>query len=99
PIDACAWFYECQGCKTILKPKAGDCCVYCSYGTTACPPVQKAGSCCVRGFAQANSVPPGSSAQVLPEGCRTPTGPLAHKARNAQLLEQPSKTSSCALGT
>ena len=32
PTDACQYFYDCQGCGTVLKPKAGDCCVYCSYG-------------------------------------------------------------------
>ncbi|MGZ0079886.1 GDCCVxC domain-containing (seleno)protein [Methylomonas sp. LW13] len=25
---ACQWFYECQGCHTLLKPKPGDCCVF-----------------------------------------------------------------------
>jgi hypothetical protein len=24
-----------------LRPKAGDCCVFCSYGTVPCPPVQE----------------------------------------------------------
>ncbi|WP_094782058.1 GDCCVxC domain-containing (seleno)protein [Paraburkholderia ribeironis] len=48
PVDSCVWFYECERCKTLLKPKAGDCCVYCSYGSTACPSVQQARSCCVR---------------------------------------------------
>jgi len=42
PTDACQYFYECAGCKTLLKPKAGDCCVFCSYGTVPCPPVQEA---------------------------------------------------------
>ena len=46
PTDACLWFYECTGCKTMLKPKAGDCCVFCSYGTVKCPPIQLEGSCC-----------------------------------------------------
>ena len=45
PTDACQWFYECTTCKTLLKPKAGDCCVFCSYGTVKCPPIQQ-GSCC-----------------------------------------------------
>jgi len=40
PIDACQYFYDCKGCKTVLKPKAGDCCVFCSYGTVKCPPIQ-----------------------------------------------------------
>ena len=46
PTDACQWFYECTTCKTLLKPKAGDCCVFCSYGTVKCPPIQMQGSCC-----------------------------------------------------
>lgn len=33
PTDACQWFYECEQCHTVLRPKPGDCCVYCSYGT------------------------------------------------------------------
>jgi len=41
PADACQYFYECENCKAILKPKKGDCCVFCSYGTVPCPPIQK----------------------------------------------------------
>lgn len=46
PTDACQWFYECEGCKAVLRPKAGDCCVFCSFGTTKCPPIQSGQSCC-----------------------------------------------------
>jgi len=48
PTDACQFFYECEHCHKILKPKSGDCCVFCSYGTVVCPPVQEGGkgSCC-----------------------------------------------------
>lgn len=46
PTDACQYFYQCEGCKTTLKPLAGDCCVYCSYGTVKCPPIQLNKSCC-----------------------------------------------------
>jgi len=42
PTDACRFFYECTGCGARLKPKAGDCCVFCSYGNVPCPPVQEA---------------------------------------------------------
>ena len=42
PTDSCLVFYECQGCKATLRPKAGDCCVFCSFGTTPCPPIQQA---------------------------------------------------------
>lgn len=40
PTDACQYFYACKSCGVVLKPKAGDCCVYCSYGTQPCPPKQ-----------------------------------------------------------
>lgn len=42
PTDSCLYFYECSACKTLLKPKAGDCCVFCSYGSMPCPPMQEA---------------------------------------------------------
>jgi len=42
PTDACQFFYECPACKAKLRPKAGDCCVFCSYGTVKCPPMQAA---------------------------------------------------------
>jgi hypothetical protein len=40
PTDACTYYYECTRCKTLLKPLSGDCCVFCSYGSVPCPPVQ-----------------------------------------------------------
>ena len=53
PTDSCQWFYDCKGCGVLLKPLAGDCCVYCSYGPHPCPPIQEArasgnddASCC-----------------------------------------------------
>jgi hypothetical protein len=46
PTDACQYFYECTQCKTLLKPKAGDCCVFCSYGSVTCPPIQEKRDCC-----------------------------------------------------
>ena len=45
PTDACLFFYECKGCGVLLRPLEGDCCVFCSYGTQKCPPIQ-AGGCC-----------------------------------------------------
>lgn len=45
PRNACSWFYECENCHSLLKPKEGDCCVYCSYGSVPCPPIQESGSC------------------------------------------------------
>jgi hypothetical protein len=44
PTDACQFFYECIGRSALLRPKPGDCCVFCSYGSVPCPPVQQAGS-------------------------------------------------------
>ena len=50
PTGACQWFYTCQGCQATLHPKPGDCCVFCSYGTVPCPPIQLLGKgpcgCC-----------------------------------------------------
>ena len=52
PTDYCQYFYDCPGCGALLRPLAGDCCVYCSYGDMPCPPIQEArergqtGSCC-----------------------------------------------------
>ncbi len=46
PSDACIYFYDCKGCGALLKPKSGDCCVFCSYGSVACPPIQAGDSCC-----------------------------------------------------
>ena len=54
PTDACQFFYDCRGCGAVLRPLEGDCCVFCSYGTVPCPPIQEAraggedtpGGCC-----------------------------------------------------
>lgn len=46
PTDACQYFYACASCHVVLKPKAGDCCVFCSYGTVPCPPIQAGDGCC-----------------------------------------------------
>jgi hypothetical protein len=43
PTDACRYFYQCHGCGETLRPKPGDCCVFCSYGSAPCPPVQESG--------------------------------------------------------
>ncbi|MHA1211864.1 MAG: GDCCVxC domain-containing (seleno)protein [Candidatus Heimdallarchaeota archaeon] len=40
PTNYCQVKYKCTNCGSILKPKSGDCCVYCSYGTEKCPPLQ-----------------------------------------------------------
>ncbi len=45
PIDNCQYYYECESCKTLLKPIGDDCCVYCSFGSVKCPPMQSE-SCC-----------------------------------------------------
>jgi hypothetical protein len=46
PTDACVGFYPCGGCGRMLRPKPRDCCVFCSYGTVPCPPIQTDGACC-----------------------------------------------------
>jgi len=48
PTDACVYFYECPKCHVMLRPKHGDCCVFCSYGSVKCPPIQS-NPCCSNG--------------------------------------------------
>jgi hypothetical protein len=40
PADYCLFFHTCANCKMQLKPEAGDCCVFCSYGDAPCIPKQ-----------------------------------------------------------
>jgi hypothetical protein len=40
PTDACRILYTCTGCGIELQPKPGDCCVFCSWGSIPCPPIQ-----------------------------------------------------------
>ncbi len=40
PTDGCLFYHEWKTYKTLLRPKTGDCCVFCSYGTVSCPPIQ-----------------------------------------------------------
>ncbi len=44
PTDACQFLLDCPVCLQVIRPKPGDCCVFCSYGDTKCPPRQ--GDCC-----------------------------------------------------
>jgi hypothetical protein len=46
PTDCCQYFYECTHCEALLRPKPGDCCVFCSFGTVKCPPIQQQQGCC-----------------------------------------------------
>ncbi|HET6245767.1 MAG: hypothetical protein H0V01_04960 [Bacteroidetes bacterium] len=46
PTDSCQFFYACEDCKQVIKPKKGDCCVNCSYGSVKCPPIQLGSGCC-----------------------------------------------------
>ncbi|HEY1415214.1 MAG TPA: GDCCVxC domain-containing (seleno)protein [Caulobacteraceae bacterium] len=45
PTDACLWLWDCPDCGTTLRPRPGDCCVFCSYGSVPCRPVQVNGRC------------------------------------------------------
>lgn len=46
PTDACLFFWNCPACAARIKPRPGDCCVFCSYGSVACPPKQLDQDCC-----------------------------------------------------
>ena len=57
PENACVWFYTCTGCGERLKPKPGDCCVFCSYGDVPCPPKQCDAACVSCGQAAGEARP------------------------------------------
>lgn len=46
PTNACVFFHPCVRCRALIRPREGDCCVFCSFGTVACPPMQAGGGCC-----------------------------------------------------
>ncbi len=41
PDSACRHAYRCACCGTLLRPLPGDCCVFCSYADSVCPPKQR----------------------------------------------------------
>lgn len=41
PTDACQIRHACARCGHEMKPKAGDCCVFCTFGSVPCPPIQE----------------------------------------------------------
>lgn len=45
PTNSCQILYECTNCGELLMPLKGDCCVFCSYGSEKCPPIQESGNC------------------------------------------------------
>jgi hypothetical protein len=45
PTTYCQRFYDCPGCKGVMKTKPGECCVFCSYSDNLCPPKVN-GDCC-----------------------------------------------------
>lgn len=40
PSDYCLIRHLCGRCGVTLKPKRGDCCIFCSYGDIQCVPKQ-----------------------------------------------------------
>jgi hypothetical protein len=41
PTDACLIVAACPACGQTMRPKAGGCCVLCSYGDVPCPSIQQ----------------------------------------------------------
>ena len=37
PTDRCLAMHRCPSCGALITPKAGDCCVVCSYSEARCP--------------------------------------------------------------
>jgi len=36
PQGSSQHLYRCRSCHNILKPKSGDCCIFCSFGDADC---------------------------------------------------------------
>ena len=45
PTDVCQFFCDCTGWRALLRPKLGGCCVFCSYSSVPCPPIQSKRCC------------------------------------------------------
>lgn len=41
PAEYCQIRYTCPQCGTEWRPKQGDCCIFCSYGSMPCPSKQE----------------------------------------------------------
>jgi hypothetical protein len=41
PLYAAKTYYECPKCQAVHRPLENKCCIYCSYGSTLCPPTQR----------------------------------------------------------
>ncbi len=41
PITFCQILFHCKHCNSIILQLKGDCCIFCSYGDTPCPSMQK----------------------------------------------------------
>lgn len=40
PMERCVILWDCPTCGQAVRPKLGDCCVFCSYGSVPCPSKQ-----------------------------------------------------------
>jgi hypothetical protein len=40
PTDFCLLRYQCRNCGFVMTPTKGKCCIFCSYGSVRCPPMQ-----------------------------------------------------------
>jgi hypothetical protein len=41
PRYAARTWYKCGGCGTVYRTGKGECCIFCSYGSTPCPDAQR----------------------------------------------------------
>ncbi|MFW9990603.1 MAG: GDCCVxC domain-containing (seleno)protein [Candidatus Odinarchaeota archaeon] len=41
PLDRCIIRHECGYCQSVIVPKKGDCCIFCSHGNIPCPSEQE----------------------------------------------------------
>lgn len=40
PEFSCLLAYTCPSCGEVMRPAEGNCCIFCTYGSVPCPPIQ-----------------------------------------------------------
>jgi len=80
PTDACRFFHRCAGCGTLLRPRPGDCCVYCSYGDAPCSPMQAAPVADACGTLPEETYPAGQPCAEVAGNCGTMPGTIGNRS-------------------
>src|SRR2546428_13867841 len=85
--NACVGLYDCRGCGQTLRPLPGSCCVFCSYGSVPCPPIQQGVEPCCTPMSHQSSKDWLGSTRASLMAWRVPTALIA----SGLLVDAPSR--------